>query len=986
MKRVWWLAAAVLAWSGTAGLAWGQTTATAPATGPDQNLQDPATLADGAHVRVVWMQARPQDRHFLSNELTLAGYDSKDGKNARTILATPANYFRPQLTGDGTKIVYSSRKTNTIRVVNFDGTGDREVATGGYAIEVWYDAAAKTDYVYMHRQPGSGDFTLEGEVVRFPLNAPDKTEVVWNQSAVHWNQFQLSRDGKTAAIEAPWPRCITAAMPNGDWTIFGRGCYPSIAPDNSRLAMHMDGIHKGFVFARPGSDVTWKIPANTAPGFKGRKIHCPHWSNHTQFVTLTGPHPDGSTPGDNENGVEVYLAKFSDDFSRIAGWAKLTTNNVPELYPDAWIAGGDNSAVDLAKLPAGKPSVAAATMADTWPGSAEGLVWVWDNARADNKVRDAATGKSRGCTAEPQGDAVPGPHATMDLAGGSFVADDNAEQKAPIAAVRDARAFALELTYTPPAAVRRPQGAVFALGKPGGPPNLSLGIWRGNLGVFVANRIARGGRLGGDWENLGKAVPGKPIHIVITGKPGTLHAYIDGKRTVANADWSPDFKLWRDGPMRFGADVDNRDPAGGMMEAVALYDRFLGEEEVARKHTLVRKRLAARQAPEPLVVEATLQKTLPAPDAQTLGTYKRALVVYDYQVNNVLKGAYAGKTLRVAHWAVLDRKPSKLLAARKIGDKVTLTLDKFDDHAELKSEWRDEGEASELELFYDSARAPAPVDKRTAEEKVRDAILEEDLDLLKELIAANPKLVAAEAQHNGRKLRPLELSAANTVIWRRGQRRISEYLLEQGAPCDIFIAARAGLRDRVEKYLADDARLLAAADKDGLTALQRAALTEGYSRDCEEVMDFLLRQGAKPDICVAARLGMKDAVADMLKQNAALAKTTLSNGTTPLHWAVRPMRNHDAAPAVVELLLQNGADVAAKDPSSNDMLPLHHAAGWGAPKAVVDLLLKHKADPNALAGGDTPWTALDFATAWGEPELAAHLRKLGAKESGNRRR
>jgi ankyrin repeat protein len=65
-----------------------------------------------------------------------------------------------------------------------------------------------------------------------------------------------------------------------------------------------------------------------------------------------------------------------------------------------------------------------------------------------------------------------------------------------------------------------------------------------------------------------------------------------------------------------------------------------------------------------------------------------------------------------------------------------------------------------------------------------------------------------------------------------------------------------------------------------------------------------------------------------------------AHGWTPLHVATA-----GGDPAVVDLLLQHGADVHAQ--SHIGTTPLDNASTRGGRKAVIDLLLVHGAKPNA---------------------------------------
>ena len=95
----------------------------------------------------------------------------------------------------------------------------------------------------------------------------------------------------------------------------------------------------------------------------------------------------------------------------------------------------------------------------------------------------------------------------------------------------------------------------------------------------------------------------------------------------------------------------------GTFEYVAMYNRFIEEPEAAKNAAVVAAGLAQRNA----------------------------LVVNEYQRENVLKGRHAGKTLRVVQWGMLNLKPTPL-AAQEPGASVKLVLETFIDHEELVPE------------------------------------------------------------------------------------------------------------------------------------------------------------------------------------------------------------------------------------------------------------------------------------------------------------
>jgi hypothetical protein len=81
------------------------------------------------------------------------------------------------------------------------------------------------------------------------------------------------------------------------------------------------------------------VNINGAPGFDGAEVYHPRWTNHPRFMSISGPYNQG---GDNQARtggpqVEVYLGRFSQDFSQIEAWARVTNNSGGDSYPDVWI-------------------------------------------------------------------------------------------------------------------------------------------------------------------------------------------------------------------------------------------------------------------------------------------------------------------------------------------------------------------------------------------------------------------------------------------------------------------------------------------------------------------------------------------------------------------------------------------------------------------------------------------------------------------------
>jgi hypothetical protein len=175
-------------------------------------------------------------------------------------------------------------------------------------------------------------------------------------------------------------------------------------------------------------------------------------------------------------------------------------------------------------------------------------------------------------------------------------------------------------------------------------------------------------------------LPGtKPHHVIISWAEKRLACYVDGKK-AKEIDPSPAHLLMPVPGISFANNAWR-----GTFEYVATYNRFIEESEAAKNAAAVAAELAQRKPLPQIEVQATLIAKSKIPDPNQIRPYRNALIVNEYSVDKVLKGTYAGKTIRVAQWGMLDLKPTPL-AAQEPGASVKLVLESFADHDELVPE------------------------------------------------------------------------------------------------------------------------------------------------------------------------------------------------------------------------------------------------------------------------------------------------------------
>jgi hypothetical protein len=292
----------------------------------------------GAHTRVVWVQGDGTDPFALSKNLVLMGFDTDDGRGERVIIAERGSYVKPMLTPRGDRIVFSTHpdhREEAVFIVNFDGTGLRRFDRG-FALDVWENPADKSEWVYIGSQLEGNGFKV---VTRVRLDQPSQREEVWNGAPISMDTFQVSPDGKLAGGLFPWPAAGVADLSQRAWKQFGEGCWTALNDAGTPLFWYFDGAHRNLLMVDVMHDRRWTVPINRAPGFENPEVYHPRWTRHPRFMTMTGPYDRGGANQVRSGGTqaEVWIGRFSPDYTSIEAWARVTSNTGGDSYPDVWI-------------------------------------------------------------------------------------------------------------------------------------------------------------------------------------------------------------------------------------------------------------------------------------------------------------------------------------------------------------------------------------------------------------------------------------------------------------------------------------------------------------------------------------------------------------------------------------------------------------------------------------------------------------------------
>jgi hypothetical protein len=323
----------------------------------------PSELAafTGAHTRVVWVQGDGTDPYAAGNDLVLMGLDSDDGRGERVILGDRGSYVKPLLTPRGDRILFSTSPRGEgpdVFIVNWDGSGLRRLARG-FALAVWEHPTDGSEWLYIGTDNKEYDFAT---VSRFPLDDPSRTELVWNQTLVSADTFQVSADGRHAGGLFPWPNAGIAELPNRSWRKVGDGCWTALTTARDPLFWYFDGAHRNLLMVDVSTDSRWTVPINQAPGFENPEVYHPRWTRHPRFLAMSGPYNRGGANQVRSGGAqaEVWLGRFSEDFSTVEAWLRVTSNEGGDSYPDVWI---DRDRSTYPVRPAGRVGPASADAA-----------------------------------------------------------------------------------------------------------------------------------------------------------------------------------------------------------------------------------------------------------------------------------------------------------------------------------------------------------------------------------------------------------------------------------------------------------------------------------------------------------------------------------------------------------------------------------------------------------------------------------------------
>jgi len=674
-------------------------------TNPSESLSE---FADGSRAKVVWARATG-DNHsdtFVEKPIHQLWKLDSDVGEEQLLIEDLGNYRRPLITPDGEGVVYSDHLTNRMHFIQWKGSGRKNLGTG-IALDVWEDPKTGKTWIYFapNSELSTGQ-TKAPSVSRFPLDKPEAREPVWNSSEVGLDNFHVSKDGKTFTALFPWPQAGVADIAAGTWKKVLRGCWPSQAPDGSGVVWVFDGPHQNVnFFAQSPKDQSWKswkVSVSDHPDLEGHETYHPRFGNHPRLFSVTGPYlhtPDEGGPHILAGGasVEIFLGRFAPDLGKVEEWWQITDNQSGDFYPDVWVENGDKAKLDLGLVTKNKdeglPSHALSKT--DWPCSTKRLLFAWNNGLVQNQVTLEKADKPTSCEISLEGMAFFGRDYDLVLDGGQ-ARTDTATARRFLDMLRERRQGTIQFAVLNGQFNNPGLQPIVRLGTKESGDIVTIGQIEGHIYLLSPalgiHEPLKGPHLNWNEKTFVSANLKEQSGTVLFGN-GTISADVHvAKMTLPGPDEEP--------YLIFGGTSSAGIYWDGQLEKISLFGRKLNPSEIDSQNDTIFNEISARPKVETIELKAKLVATQPVPSVDSLGAYTRAMVVYTYDVTEVIRGKLDAKRIQVAHWAVVNRTALGTFPRGVGGNDTWLMIEPFEAHPQLSSE-RISEYGFDAPLYYD---------------------------------------------------------------------------------------------------------------------------------------------------------------------------------------------------------------------------------------------------------------------------------------------
>jgi hypothetical protein len=318
-----------------------------------------------------------------------------------------------------------------------------------------------------------------------------------------------------------------------------------------------------------------------------------------------------------------------------------------------------------------------------WPSRDNALVFLWKTARDPNLVRDPLTKVPHTWELEPRRKARLDHHHAMVVSDGYFRILDFGRLASTF---RSASAVTVETTIQPATLepkIDRELAEIVSLSPGEDTLSFALGQRGDELVACVGTPLDAAPEC--EPVMVGRLSTSEPTHVVVSYRPGQLVGYVNGESVLDTdavqgglSSWSTEDRL------QFGMGHGSLSNWDGTIEGVAIYSRFMGPAEASANARAYLDLIAEREPVERIEIRGKLVGRSHVPTVGEIVPYREALVMYEYEVLEVLDGELGDEILRVAHWAILGGRLQSA-AEREVGDEDRLALEPFDRNPQIEN-------------------------------------------------------------------------------------------------------------------------------------------------------------------------------------------------------------------------------------------------------------------------------------------------------------
>ena len=335
---------------------------------------------------------------------------------------------------------------------------------------------------------------------------------------------------------------------------------------------------------------------------------------------------------------------------------------------------------DTAQHPNVMPPAILELQTPQWPADPEGLVLIWESGNGQRHLFPPNADSPVRLNLRPQNRARFTAHQAMLLDGGAFLAPD--ADAVLLETLKSAPGLTIEAVIHARKSHQTGPARIISFSTGTGARNFTLGqeAERFVLRLRTDNTSANAHE---HTLDLGPIDTEAPVHVLLSYRPGSLTAYLNGEPVAEHTTHEGAFDSWTRHSLIFGAETDGGRDWAGTLQGVAIYARHLDAEEARANAQQAALRLAA-QAPVPVIeVEARLVAATPVPKLAEIDPYRSIMVVHEYERIRQISGPDLPRRFRVHHWGLLDARPYPLPASEP-GQVTTLLLEPFSAHSHLQ--------------------------------------------------------------------------------------------------------------------------------------------------------------------------------------------------------------------------------------------------------------------------------------------------------------